>query len=257
MTDTYRGAHLLSQKKKYRCLDFFSQKTSMKEGLWPLAKGLGATAAVVSAVLGAAQLYKNGKTDKGRFLLELDDHFVSHYLETHKQVEKHAKLVAKNPDLAVPFDFGSDEEDEKKKVAAVMPGFEGSQNFDKRRAVLDYASFFELVYRLKNRCVIDHEDIDHMYKYRIIMLVAHPYVFDTMRKGGYKGLRAMAFDFLSQSKPKNKEAKEVWSREYQLAWFHLCHLSSEKGWSDSAAECKDVLKTVDQRFQVMKFKEKQ
>jgi hypothetical protein len=181
---------------------------------------IGGTAALW---LGLVQFKEHNKQQKGSFLVQVDSAFMANHAKTQVLVEEHVRSMARIGSFE-EFNFGSTLPDDVVKVERFMPGLQGKDNFKKRRDVLDYAAFMELVFRLYRKDVIDLDDISHMYKYRIETLVAHPYVFQTMMSSkGYKGLRELAFTFLS----KDLDDEKSFSKEEELARRNICRLYSK------------------------------
>ena len=211
----------------------------MRSGAWrytPITLGGAAVVSATAAAIGVGVVvYNNTKvsqelqrTTKGKFLLDLENHFQEHHKATHNLVENHVvRVIARDPKVVegVSFDFGSDRRTEVAKVRAAMPGLEGPFNFDNRGKVLEYAGFAQLLYQLREKKMLDHDDIDRMYGQTISVLVAHPYVFEKMRQNGFVGLKDLGFDLLQ------KFAKEgrITGKTRQIAQWNLCRLASERG----------------------------
>ena len=64
--------------------------------------------------------------------------------------------------------------------------------------MLDYAAFAQLIWQLEKKGVLSEEDIERMYGHRIATLVAHPLVFDAIRKVSFAGPRILAFRMITK-----------------------------------------------------------
>lgn len=182
----------------------------------------------VSAVGSAGvflQLLAHNKQARGTFLVQVDSAYMDIHAKTQLQVEQHVKRLSKDATMSAQvteLDFASKSAEDLKRVENLVPGLEGDSNFGKRREILDYAAFIELLFRLNHKGLMDIDDIRHMYKYRIKTLAAHPYVFHTMLKtNGYKGLRYFALLFLTEDEQANL------SPEDSLARKNICAVCSK------------------------------
>lgn len=217
-------------------------------------------ATVASAVVAAVSLVEQQKTlaaqqsiEHGKFLVELDKHFVHSYSKTHEMVERHVRrIIAVDPSVVVPFDFASNEKAQVDKVQKAMPGLGGCDNFAKRREVLDYAAFGQLVWQLQQKGVLSFEDVERMYGHRICTLVAHPLVFDSIRNGTFSGPRILAFRILT--KQLQEETKQPLSPEREIARWNLCQYAKDIG---KLNEARVLCETLDWKsaYSQMKYRQ--